>query len=226
MAHEPQIPENMVNSNDGHDHPHARAALLASVSPETVAQLAPESDSEGEAPAETVVKRQPQARRAAKNTADETTEASRVAGEANAEMLRDEVQAAQQTVAIGPEAGMRGIEGLAQTVTGVLARATPNPDFVEQSARNMREVTQAYAALARAAQDASRAWLSLTQRSLRTNLEAMAGLARCRTAQDLITLECSLLRDNLQQAIDGAEVIARAQTDAIREASLAFQPRT
>ncbi|CAN7618845.1 phasin family protein [Phenylobacterium sp. LjRoot219] len=223
MADDPRIPENTPGSNDGHDAVHAKAALFASTSADTVAQQVLESDHATEAAAGAVAERATGTISAAETLADKTVAASRAAVEANTEILRDQVEAAQQATQVGLEAGMRSIEGLTRKVKGVFAEAKPNPDLAEQSARNIQEVSQACTALAKGAQEASRAWLSLTQQTVRTNLEAMAGLARCRSVQDLITLESSLFRDNLQLAVESAEVIARAQTDAIHEAALVFQ---
>jgi hypothetical protein len=161
--------------------------------------------------------------RAAEAVADKTAEASRAAAKANSEILRTQIETAQQAVRSGLEAGMRSLEGLTQNWTRAFGAATPNPDLADQSARNVQAVSQASTALAKGAQDASRAWFDLTQRAVRTNLEAMGQFASCRSMQELITLQSNLVRDNLQQAIESGEAIARASSDAIREATRAIQ---
>ena len=171
-----------------------------------------------------------QAKEGARNAeavADKTAEASRAAASANSEIFRTQVETAQQAVRSSLEAGMRSLEGLTQNWTRAFGAGTPNPDLAEQSARNVQAVSQASTALAKGAKDASQAWFELSQRAVRTNLEAFGQLASCRSVQELMALQSNLLRDNLQQAIEGGEAIARASTDAIHEATRAIhaQPR-
>jgi hypothetical protein len=171
---------------------------------------------------DTATKQAKEGARAAEAVADKTAEASRAAAKANSEILRTQIETAQQAVRSGLEAGMRSLEGLTQNWTRAFGAATPNPDLADQSARNVQAVSQASTALAKGAQDASRAWFDLTQRAVRTNLEAMGQFASCRSVQELITLQSNLVRDNLQQAIESGEAIARASSDAIREATRAI----
>ncbi len=161
--------------------------------------------------------------RAAEAVADKTAEASRAAAKANSEIMRTQIETAQQAVRSGLEAGMRSLEGMTQNWTRAFGAAAPNPDLADQSAKNVQAVSQASTALAKGAQDASRAWFDLTQKAVRTNLEAMGQFAGCRSVQELMTLQSNLVRDNLQQAIESGELIARASSDAIREATRAMQ---
>ena len=163
--------------------------------------------------------------KAAEAVADTTAEASRAAAKANSEILRSQIETAQQAVRSGLEAGMRSLEGITQNWTRAFGAAAPNPDLAEQSAQNVRAVSQASSALAKGAQDASRAWFELTQKAVRTNLEALGQLAGCRSVQEVVTLQSNLLRDNLQQAIESGEVIAQASANAIREATRAIHPQ-
>jgi len=163
--------------------------------------------------------------RAAEAAADKTAEATRAAAKANTEILRTQIETAQQAVHSSLEAGARSFEGLSQTWTRAFGVANPNPDLAEQSAQNVQAVSRASSALAKGAQDASRAWFDLTQKTLRTNLEAMGRFAGCRSLQEVANVHSTLLRDNLQQVIESGEVIARAHTDAIQEATRAIQPQ-
>lgn len=162
--------------------------------------------------------------RAVEAVADKTAQAGRAAAKANTEILNTQIETAQQAVRSGLDAGMRSLEGLTQNWTRAFGAAAPNSDLAEQSAQNVQAVAQASTALAKGAQDASRAWFDLTQRAVRTNFEAFGRLASCRSFQEVATLQSNLIRDSLQQAIEGGEVIARASSDAIREATRAIQP--
>jgi hypothetical protein len=161
--------------------------------------------------------------RIAEAVADKSDETGQAAAKANSEVLTTQVETAQQAVRSSLEAGMRSLEGLSQTWTRAFTAAAPNPDLTGQSAQNAQAVSQASSALAKGAQDASRVWFELTQKAVRTNLEAFSQLSSCRSMQDLLTVQSNLLRDNLQQAIESGEVIARTSSDAIREATRAMQ---
>ena len=161
--------------------------------------------------------------RAAEAVAEKTVEASHAATKANSEILRTQLETAQEAVRSSIEASMRSLEGMTQNWTRAFGGAASNPDLAEQSARNVQAVSQASTALAKGAKDASQAWFELTQRAVRTNLEAFGQLAGCRSVQEVMALHSTLLRDNLQQCIEGGEAIARASTDAIHEATRAIQ---
>lgn len=161
--------------------------------------------------------------RAAEAVAAKTVEASRAAAQANSDILRSQIETAQQAVRSSLEASARSLEGLTQNLSRSFGVAAANPDLAEQSAQNVQAVSQASSVLAKGAQDASRAWFELTQRAVRTNLEAFGQLASCRSMQEVMAVQSNLLRDNLQQAIESGEVIARVSSDTIREATRAMQ---
>lgn len=162
--------------------------------------------------------------RAAEVVAAKTAEAGRAAAKANSDILRSQVETAEQAMRSGLEASVRSFEGMTQNLTRAFGAVAPNPDLAERSAQNVQVVSQASSVLAKGAQDASRAWFELTQRAMRTNLDALGQLAACRTVQEVVTVQSNLLRENLQQAIESGEVIARVSSDTVREATRAMQP--
>ncbi len=205
---DPQVPANNPASKNGGGNAgaaSAEAARAASAATDAAARQAKDNA------------------RAAEAVADKTADAHRAAAKANSEILRTQIETAQQAVRSGLEAGMRSFEGLTQNWTRAFGATAPNPDLADQSARNVQAVSLASTALARGAQDASRAWFDLTQKAVKTNLEAVGQLAGCRSMQEVFTLQSNLVRDSLQQAIESGEAIARAQSDAIREATQAIQ---
>ncbi|RAK60315.1 hypothetical protein DJ021_11110 [Phenylobacterium hankyongense] len=163
------------------------------------------------------------ARAAAAAVADKASEASRAAAKANSEIVQTHMETAEEAMRSNMEAWTRTYEGLTQNWKRALGVASPNPDLAEQAAQNVRAVSQASSVLAKGAQDASRAWFELTQKTVRTNLEALTQVAGCRSVQEVVTVHSNLLRDNLQQAMESGEAIARASSDAIREATGAMQ---
>jgi hypothetical protein len=163
------------------------------------------------------------ARAAAEAVADKAADAGRAAAKANTEIVQTQIETAEQAMRSNMEAWARTYEGLTQNWKRALGVATPNPDLAEEAAQNVRAISQATSVLARGAQDASRAWFELTQNAVRTNLEALSQVASCRSVQEVVTVHSNLLRNNLQQAMESGEVIARASSDAIREATGAMQ---
>jgi hypothetical protein len=191
----------------------------------TVAPAAPAALEAARAVADAGARQAKDSARAVEAVANKTAEAGRAAAKANSEILHGQIETAQQAVRSSLEAGMRSLEGMTQNWTRAFGATAPNPDFAEKSAQNVQAVSQASSALAKGAQDASRVWFDLTQQAVRTNLEAFGRLASCRTMQEMVMLQSNLLRDNLQQAIEGGEAIARASSDAIREATRAIHPQ-
>jgi hypothetical protein len=175
--------------------------------------------------AETGARQAKEGVRAAEAVAEKTAEAGRAAAKANSEILLTQIETAEQAVRTGLEAGLRSFEGLSQSLTRVFGAGASKPELAEQSAQNVQAVSQASSALAKGAQDASRAWFDLTQKAMRTNLEAVGQFASCRSVQEVMTLQSNLLRDSLQQYIEGGEAIARVSTEAIREATRAIKPQ-
>lgn len=197
--------------------------------PETASNAAPKASTgpvaleAARAAAEAGARQAKEGARAAEAVADRTVEAGRATAKANADMLNSQFETAQKAMRTSLEAGMRSLEGMTENWTRAFGGA-PASDLTGQSAQGVQAVAQASSALAKSAQDASRAWFDLTQRAMRTNLEALGKLANCRSLQDVAAVQSSLLRDNLQQAIEGGEMIARASSDAMREATRAMQP--
>jgi hypothetical protein len=161
--------------------------------------------------------------RAAEAVADKTADASRAAAKANAEIAQSHIETSHEAMRSSLDAWTRTVEGLTQSWTRVLGVTNPNPDLADEAARNVHAVSQASTALVKGSQDASRAWFELTQRTVRTNLEALERLAHCRSVQEVVTVHSNLLRDNLQQAMESGETVARTSSDAIREATRAMQ---
>jgi len=176
-----------------------------------------------DAAAETAKRQADEAARTTEQVADRTAEATQAAARANTQILRTQIETAQQAMRSGLEASVRGFESFSSRWARALGTAQPNTDLADQSVQNVRAVSQASTALAKGAQEASRAWFELTQKAVRTNLEALSQLAGVRTMPELMALQSDLMRNSLEQAIQSGEQIARCSTDAIREATQAMQ---
>jgi hypothetical protein len=160
--------------------------------------------------------------RAAEAVVARTAEASRETATAGAEAIAAQVETAQSSVRSGLESSASNIEGLTRTWSQMLGGGS-NPDLGQASTQTVGAISGASTALAKGVQDASKAWLDLTQKTMRSNLDAMRQLAGVRSVPELIAVQSNLLRGNLQQAIESGETLARVSGDAIREATQAIQ---
>ncbi|MGO4524678.1 phasin family protein [Microvirga sp. 2MCAF35] len=104
--------------------------------------------------------------------------------------------------------------------------ARPNGEaraFGEQSPGNLKTVAQANTTLARGVQDVSREWFALCQKRMQTNIDGLNALARCRTMNDFVAVQGSLIRDNLEQTMENsrrmAELTMQLADDAARNAT-------
>jgi phasin family protein len=141
-----------------------------------------------------------------------------------AEAMPPPKTAAPPVESAGVETGVGGFEVLTNAWTRTFALADQGAELMKTSSRQIQAMSDASGALAKGAQDASHAWLELTQKTMRTNIEAIGKLARARSLPDLIVAQSDLVRDSLAQAVAAGEEIVRVSSTALREANRAIQP--
>lgn len=78
----------------------------------------------------------------------------------------------------------------------------------EEAAHNLRAAAQSGTALAHGFQDVSREIVDRSQKRFQRNLDGLQAMARCRSMTDLVEVQSSLLRDNLEQTMDNSRRIA------------------
>jgi hypothetical protein len=161
--------------------------------------------------------------RTSKAVIEKTAEASQEALQANQDILRSNFATAQSAMRSAMDDGVRNMAQLRTAFWRAAGVTEPNEALAEQSARNVRAVSQASTALAKGAQDAVRTWVDLTREGMRKNVEAVGRFAGCRSMQDLAAAHSELIRDHLQSVIDGGQAIARTSTAAIEEANRAMR---
>jgi hypothetical protein len=89
----------------------------------------------------------------------------------------------------------------------------------DETADNFRAVAQSGNALARGLQDVSHEVVDRSQKRLQRNLEGFQDLARCRSMTELLEVQSSLLRDNLEQTIENSRRIAELTIQMADEAT-------
>ena len=89
----------------------------------------------------------------------------------------------------------------------------------EETADNVRAVAQSGNALAKGLQDVTREVVDRSQKRFQRNLEGLQALAYCRSITDLLEVQSSLLRDNLEQTIGNSRRIAELTIQMADEAT-------
>jgi len=78
----------------------------------------------------------------------------------------------------------------------------------EQVSDNVKSVVRSNTVLTQGIQELSREWFELSQKRLQTNLDGLNALTRCQSVNDLVTVQSSLIRNNLEQTVDNSRRIA------------------
>lgn len=140
---------------------------------------------------------------------DQSLRAAQDAAQANAEFLGRNFETAQRAWSIGAETTARTFERMAETVNQAF-NLQETDGAAEQVTRNFNAASQAGVSLAISAQEASRQWLDLARESVRSNLEAFGEMTRCRSVQDVASVQTKLMRHNLELAVNTGRAIANA----------------
>jgi hypothetical protein len=134
-----------------------------------------------------------------------------------ADTLRAGVESAQTMAQAMQEAVQNSFSSafseLTRRSTDQCLQTVGRPDGValglsEEAARNLRAAAQSITALARGLQEVSREVVDRSQKRLQRNLDGLQSLARCRSMTDFVEVQSSLLRDNLEQAVENSRRIA------------------
>jgi hypothetical protein len=148
------------------------------------------------------------------------------AGTENAQSI---AQAMQQVV----ENSFGAFSELARRSTGQAMQILNSPSaeprgITEGASENLKALAQSNTVLVRGLQDVSREWFELSQKRLQKNLEGLNALARCRSMNDLVAVQSSLIRDNLEQTVDNsrriAELTIQLANEATRTATVQVNP--
>lgn len=154
------------------------------------------------------------------------------------------VQRVTEDVADTVRAGVEGAQTMVRTmqeavqtsfgaVSDMARRSTAQPlplfhssggdarDLAGQATEHLRAVAQSSTALARGVQDVSREVVALSQKRLQTNLDGLNQLARCRSLSDLMAVQSSLLRENLELTLNNSRRLSEMTIQVVDEATRA-----
>jgi hypothetical protein len=168
------------------------------------------------------------ARRQAARLEREEAERLQLAAEAFATTAWAAPRAAEQTARSTQDA-VRSAVGTTSAVaqhtsdqfTQVLGAARERAQaLTERASQSMQAATQTGTALARGLQDASDQYLDMVQARLKTNLEGMDALTRCRTPTEFLAAQGALMRSHMELTLANgrrmAEISARLAGQATR----------
>ncbi|WP_052955125.1 phasin family protein [Microvirga vignae] len=188
------------------------------------------SDEEADAIAETVEDEMAtidETRRAEARRSREQVEAVQRVTEDVADTLRAGVEGAQTMAQAMQEAVFNSFgvfSELARRSTGQTLPMAGRPEgevqgLTEEAAHNLRAVAQSSTVLTRGLQEVSREVVERSQQRLQRNLDGLQALARCRSMTDLVEVQSSLLRDNLEQTLENSRRLAELTLQIADEAT-------
>src|SRR5919199_5461392 len=156
----------------------------------------------------------------ARAMADETAEASQQAARASAEIARSNAETVQQIMQSGLTMASQAAERSVEQFTSIFGLSDERAEeTAQQSSRNIEAIAECNTVLARGFQDISREWVSLAQDRLQKNLDGFNALLRCRSLQDMIAVQSTLVRDNLEQMLGNGRRIAEMSVQVANEAA-------
>jgi hypothetical protein len=133
-----------------------------------------------------------------------------------AETMKAGVEGAQTVLRIMQEAmvnSVRAASELTRRSTGQALQMFGRPDRdaagrTEEASHNLGTVAQSGTAFTRGLQDVSEEVFERSQQRLQRNLDGLQALARCRSMTDLVEVQSTLLRDNLELTVENSRRIA------------------
>jgi phasin family protein len=127
----------------------------------------------------------------------------------------------------GFNAAAEGAQRFTEQVTQIFTlSAGRGEELTRQSAQNLEAITEASTALTRGFEEVSREWIGLVQEGVRRNMDALGQLSRCRSLPEFVSLQSELVRDNLQQTIEGLRRIGETSTRVANEATQSVAARS
>ncbi|WP_262272142.1 phasin family protein [Microvirga yunnanensis] len=127
--------------------------------------------------------------------------------------IEQEIQAtAQASLPVAAEIVDRAIE-----VTGVQGQVTSN--LLDHAPRYLQAVARSNRILARGTGTIALEWFGLRQERLLKNLDGMNELLGCRSIPDLVSLQSSLIRQNVEQMIGNSQRLAQISAQVAQEAT-------
>jgi phasin family protein len=137
--------------------------------------------------------------------AEDVTNTVQAGAEGAQKMARTMQEAVQTSLSTASELARLSTDRTMQLFS---PRTGDAQSLAEETSRNLQAVAQSGMVLARGVQDVSREWFELSQKRLQMNLDGLRSLARCRSVQDFMAVQTSLIGDNLEQTLANSRRMA------------------
>ena len=134
---------------------------------------------------------------AAEQNAENAVNIVRAGADGAQEIARRTQGAFQSSLGTAVDAAQRSIDQF----MGIFGLGGEVPKRAGQVATSFEAVTESTTVMIRGFQDLSREWLEMSRNRFQTNMDGFNAMARCRSVQDLVAVQSSLIRDNLELAM-------------------------
>src|SRR3954470_8267637 len=122
-----------------------------------------------------------------------------------ADKIREGARGAVDGMESMAQQGVDGVRRMTAQVSDAFGFSGERGEELSQRAsKNVESITDTGTVLMRGLEELSREWINLSQERLQRNIQAMSKLANCRTVQDFFTVQTEVVRDHMEQAIDGS----------------------
>jgi hypothetical protein len=145
----------------------------------------------------------------------------------NREAAPEVVQVVEQEIQAAAQDSARVASEIIDRTTEVAAdqvQATSN--LLDQAPQYVQAIARSNRILARGAGTIALEWFGLRQERLLKNLDAVNDLLACRSMPDLVSLQGSLVRQNVEQMIGNSQRLAQISAQVAQEATQTIMARS
>ena len=136
------------------------------------------------------------------------------------EAIPEAIQDVEQTIQATTQASLPVASEIVDRATEVTARqAQVTSNLVDHAPHYLQAIARSNRILARGAGTIALEWFGLRQERLLKNLDGMNDLLACRSMLDLVNLQSSLVRQNVEQMIGNTQRLAQVSAQVAQEAT-------
>jgi len=140
--------------------------------------------------------------------------------EAGADTAQEAADMAQATIATAVDAADEAAkQALVSTVVLADRPIQDAANLMNQASEHFQAVARSNGILARGAATLSLEWAGLRQERLLKNLDRMNDLLRCRSMQDVVSLQHTVAQENFRQVVENGRRLAQLTAQVAQEAT-------
>lgn len=136
------------------------------------------------------------------------------------EAIPEAIQDVEQETQATTQASLPVTSEIVDRATEVTARqAQMTSNLLDHAPHYVQAIARSNRILARGARTIALEWFGLRQERLLKNLDGMNDLLACRSMLDLVNLQSSLMRQNVEQMIGNSQRLAQVSAQVVQEAT-------